>query len=499
MSDIQTEQPQEETLSFFAKPEPITDIAEEKTYDLVVVGAGSPGVPCALRAAELGAKVAIIQKEFQAAACGNFGAGVDLENSDPTDVEALISMLVVASAHRAKRSRINAWAKNSGVAVDWWIKKAQEAGAQVSDLGTPVHGALLNKHGWNIAFHTSVFGPKPYDTGKGLKAICNYYAGKGDIDIFYSTPAQQLVQDSEGTVIGVIAKNENGYIKFNARAVVIGTGDYANDKAMMNHYLPDMKNFKLKRFGRTGDGHKMIVWAGGRMENIGHTKMAHDMDSGSPAIMDAPFLRVKLNGKRFVDETVGMELMNCYLGSAEDAGHYCQVFDSAYLEKAKDWGFNLPDEEAMKNWMPEEDVEHNGVVPALIATFKADTLEELAEKLQIKDVEAFLATVKHYNEIAASGKDDEFGVPARFLSTLDTPPYYGIHRHIRFTVGCSGIEVNEKMQPLDSNYEPIKGVFAIGNLAGNFYGGADYPLDVFGLNLGHNYTEGYMVAEELFA
>ena len=62
--------------SFFKKPDPITDIADTKEYDIVVIGAGSPGVPCALKAAELGAKVAILQKEKEAAACGNFGAGI---------------------------------------------------------------------------------------------------------------------------------------------------------------------------------------------------------------------------------------------------------------------------------------------------------------------------------------------------------------------------------------------------------------------------------------
>lgn len=104
---------------------------------------------------------------------------------------------------------------------------------------------------------------------------------------------------------------------------------------MMDYYLPDMTNFALKRTGRSGDGHKMIVWAGGRMENVGHTKMAHDMDSGPTSLMSAPYLRVKLNGKRFCDETVGMELMNCYLTFAEDSGHYCQIFDSRYVDQAK--------------------------------------------------------------------------------------------------------------------------------------------------------------------
>jgi fumarate reductase flavoprotein subunit len=53
------------------------------------------------------------------------------------------------------------------------------------------------------------------------------------------------------------------------------------------------------------------------------------------------------------------------------------------------------------------------------------------------------------------------------------------------------------MQCLDKDDNPIPGLYAAGNLAGNFYGSIDYPLDIFGLNLGHNYTEGYVIAKEI--
>ena len=86
----------------------------------------------------------------------------------------------------------------------------------------------------------------------------------------------------------------------------------------------------------------------------------------------------------------------------------------------------------------------------------------------------------------------------RITSARSKPVAFdGIHRHVRFTVGCSGVEINERLECLDKDDKPIPGLYAIGNLAGNFYGSVDYPLHIFGLNLGHNYTEGYVVAEEL--
>lgn len=483
---------------FFAKPAPVTSFKEEKNYDVVVIGAGSPGVPCALRAAELGAKVAILQKEAEAAACGNFGAGILLDESEPADVERLVSILVERSDHRAKREAIEMWAKNSGRAVKWLIEQAKEAGAQVMDLGTPAQGGLLKRTGLHLGFTTCVFGPKPYDTGAAMRALCKL-AEKRGVDIYYNTPAYQLTQAEDGTVTGVIARSGDGYIKFNAsKGVVVGTGDYANDPAMMDYYLPDMHYMDLKRTGRSGDGHKMIVWAGGRMENVGHTKMVHDMDAGPTSLMSAPYLRVRLNGRRFAPETVAMEYTNNYLTGKEDKGHYCQVFDSSYVEQAAKLGMKVDDPESLKNWMPEEkNHEHKGVMIDLIDTWKADTLEELAQKLRIRDIPQFLETVKAYNRMAEEGKDTEFGVDPKKLCPVVKGPFYGVHRHVRFTVGCSGVVINGHQECLDENDRPIPHLYAIGNLTGNFYGSCDYPLDIFGLNLGRNYTSGYVAAEEV--
>ena len=81
-----------------------------------------------------------------------------------------------------------------------------------------------------------------------------------------------------------------------------------------------------------------------------------------------------------MNETVEMSLLNCYLRSKEDSGHYCQVFDSNYMEAAAEWPGKLVDPEGLKVYMPEEDVEREGVFEGQINTFKADTLEELAEQ-----------------------------------------------------------------------------------------------------------------------
>lgn len=345
---------------------------------------------------------------------------------------------------------------------------------------------------------------------KESQAIAQGNSGSG-IDLATSDPADianlvsQLIADSQHRpnreLVELWAQNSGEAVKWVIEKSLEGGAQVIDQGNQQHMPLINKKgydiNFVTSFFGpkpyNTGDGHKMVVWAGGKIEDLAHTKMLHDFDAGPASMCDMPFLAVKMDGTRFVNETVEMSLLNCYLRSKEDSGHYCQVFDSNYMEAAAEWPGKLVDPEGLKVYMPEEDVEREGVFEGQINTFKADTLEELADKLEITDKAAFVASVKRYNELAATGKDEDFGKPANYLVPVDTPPFYGIHRHVRMSAICSGVDVNAKHECLTPEGEVIENLYAIGNCSGHFYGGIDYPLTVFGLSLGRCYTEGYVI------
>ena len=481
--------------SFLAAPEPITDIAETKDYDVVVVGAGASGVPAAITAREAGATVALIQKESTAISQGNTATGILLDTSDPAGVEAVVSRLIKDHQYRGKREQVELWAKNSGECITWLLDLATAQGAQISDSTMKWTAAIKEVNGYPMDYLSIDFGPKPYNTGNGMQVLAEYAASQG-VEVFYDTEAKQLVGDASG-VTGVIAETADGNVQFNAaKGVILATGDYQNDDDMMAYYLPDLQNLGRKQMNKTGDGHKMAVWAGGAIEDITHTKMLHDFDGGPGSMADMPFLAVKNDGTRFCDETLGMSLMNNFLRSEADQGDYNQIFDSNYMTAAAEWPGKLFDPEAIKVYMPEEDGEKTGVFRDQIATFKADTLEELAEKLGITATAAFVESVKRYNECVAAGKDLDFGKEAKWLTAIDTPPFYGIHRHVRVSAVVSGVNVGPNMEVLavETN-EPIPGLFAIGNTAGNFYGGVDYSMYMPGLSLGRAHTQGYVTGK----
>ena len=482
--------------SFLEAPEAITDIAETKEYDVVIVGAGAAGVPAAISALEAGASVALIQKENQAISQGNTATGILADQSDPAGIEAVVSTLLKEHQYRANRQQVELWAKNSGEAITWLFELGQKVGAQVSDTTPKWTAAVKQVNGYNVNYLSIDFGPKPYNTGDGMRALAEYAEQQG-VEIFYSTEAKQLVGDVSG-ITGVIAKAKDGNIQFNAKkGVILATGDYQNDDEMMDYYLPDLKYMGRKQQNKTGDGHKMAIWAGGEMERISHTKMLHDFDGGPGSMCDIPFLAVKTaTGERFCNETCGMSLMNCFLNSEEDQGNYAQIFDSTYLTQAAEWGGKLLDPEALKAYMPEEDGEKTGVYKDQIATFKADTLDELAKKLEIADVAAFKKSVERYNALAAKGADEDFGKPAKFLGTISEPPFYGMHRHVRISAVVSGVNVGEHLEVLAAGTnDPIPGLYAVGNTAGNFYDGIDYTMWMAGLSLGRAHTQGYVTGK----
>jgi hypothetical protein len=101
------------------------------------------------------------------------------------------------------------------------------------------------------------------------------------------------------------------------------------------------------------------------------------------------------------------------------------------------------------------------------------TIEELGEKMGVP-LETFKATVKRYNELARSGRDLDFGKHPDRLTTLEKPLYYACKMEPRLMVVLSGLKINTRLQVLDTEGQPIPGLYAAGNTSGSFFGGNLY-------------------------
>ena len=173
------------------------------------MGAGAAGVPAAISAKEAGATVALIQKEATAISQGNAATGILLDGSDPAGVSAVVSTLLKEHQFRGNRAQVELWAKNSGEAITWIFELAQKVGAQVSDTTKKWTSTVQTVNDYPMSYLSIGFGPRPYNTGDGMRALADYAEEQG-IDIFYSTEAKQLVGDADSGITGVIAKGTDG-------------------------------------------------------------------------------------------------------------------------------------------------------------------------------------------------------------------------------------------------------------------------------------------------
>ena len=510
-------------------------------FDIVVVGAGASGVPAAGWAAELGAKVALLQKATGVVSQGNCGSAIIKSRSTEAGISKWIHHTNSLCDWRADTKQLRAYADYSEEAMMWFWNRAgftEETeygdGSKVDDNSRSAE--LLNDGDMLCAFRSTSadftgtwrdrdniyeygddhcyfwapwVGPKPLNVGHALRKIVDRMKKEHpNFQVFYETPAVQMVKE-DARVTGVIGKTASGeYILFKAKkAVILATGDYTNNASMVDRWCPDIAPFDKKQRGKTGDGHILAMSAGAVMENPGHTKMMHDFDSA--LMFEEPFLYLNMEGERFTNEYTGFVNMGnllkyqpSYKGSMLDKEHaetgskgwYCAIYDDSYMTWDRDGFVDGPvPPQVMKKFIPGEVEDPQGVFRNLIDLHRCDTLEELAKQLDIP-YEKMKASIDRYNELCEKGSDTDFGKPARFMHKIEKAPFWGARKHIRVSAEVSGVITNEYAQALDDDGKVIEGLYCAGNLGGPFYGGADYPFHQTGLSLGRCYTFGMIAA-----
>ncbi|MEG0374259.1 MAG: FAD-dependent oxidoreductase [Raoultibacter sp.] len=483
-----TAAPSDGTPAFLIPPEPITDFVDTKEFDIVVVGAGVAGISAVHTALEAGASVACLQKEATPVTQGNMSACIVLEECTEAQIQAAVSLVIHKSDHRANRDLINVWAHKSSEAVRWWGEAAAELGVE-----SKPSKRIIEWSGQPISLYANTYFHVEGNHNACALVLAEQAASQG-AEFFYKTPAEQLMVE-DGAVTGAIGKTDEGYVLFKAtKGVILATGDYQNNDEMLHYYVPDCKGLRRKQINKTGDGHRMGTWAGGRIEDVNHTKMIHDPRSRRA---DVPFLAIDRHSKRFMCEEVVMGNLNNYWRpwfretnyKVDQAGIFFQVVDANWEAQGNEWQAIDPQTYDISTCKQENFVE-------------GATFEELAEKINAYCVEKghnfeldpteFAASVNRYNELCAKGEDDDFGKNPLFMRGLDTPPYYGICRgDAGLSAILGGLIVDVDNRVLDENDEAIPGLFAVGNCGGGFYGGVDYPMDILGLSLGRAITTGY--------
>lgn len=267
--------------------------------------------------------------------------------------------------------------------------------------------------------------------------------------ILTNTPAIELVQDSSGAVIGVVAESADGRLEIGGRAVVLACGGFSQNLAMMASVSPPAgEHISVAGLGNVGDGYAMAEAVGAAFHEedwiIGLRSQAVQGSSPLNNLGWTTGLYTTPQGERFTNEHDPYSVL---YNTVTDLGleEYFLIFDET-MSQVLEPGIELD------------------------VVFYGDTAEELAAASGMDPV-LFADTVARYNALAEAGVDEDFGKPADLMAPLAEGTLYALRVTPTQMGTMGGVRTSLNMEVLREDGEPISGLFAAGEMANRpFYG-----------------------------
>lgn len=463
---------------------------------VLVVGGGNAGLCAAIAAAEGGARVQVLEAAPPEASGGNsaFTAGLmrvafdgmddikalvpDLTDEEvaTTDfgrypTETFLQDLATVTEYRTDPDLAEVLVGQSHAALAWM----REHGVRFA----PAYGRQAFKVDGRFTFWGGVVF-EVVGGGPGLVEFLTEEAARLGVEVTYRARAKELLHD-DGGVRGLRATIDGATRDVEADAVILAAGGFQANAEWRARYLGtgwDLAKVRGTRYN-TGDAIRMALDVGASPAGNWSGCHAVGWDANSPEFGDLrvgdgfqkhsyPFgIMVNGQGERFVDEGAGFRNFTyAKYGRvilAQPGRFAWQVFDSKVTHL-------LRDEYRIRE----------------VTKVSADTLEELAERMEGVDPEAFLATVAEYNAAVRADVPFDPNVldgrrtvglspdKSNWANLLDAPPYsaYQVTCGITFTFG--GVRIDTGARVIDVDGAPIPGLYACGEMAaGIFY--FNYP------------------------
>ena len=502
-------------------------ITETIDTDIVIVGAGNGGMFAAAYAAANGLNFRVIEQNSAVQDTRHWYGAIDSAAAKEAGVPATDKAKLLSEISRY------ASGKCDQRVVKTWINES----AAMHDF---MRGILEDKFGWTCEFTSGAEAAWPAENAEhntdylypvqehnyrqsesesGLQrneALQQYIEELG-YSIDFKTSLAKLEKDADGRITGIIAQSteDDHFIRYNAnKGVLLACGGFPGNPYMMEQLDPlgtSVTTACSYSPSDKGYGIRAAVWAGANLDKEA-APMLFDRGIVAPGV-DAgyvesensfggkafpgeikqynpgtqPFLKVNRNGERFANESSPYNDI-VYAAAHQPGRVYAQICDANILEDAKRFhtiGCSAQTRNAGAEYIQKQmdNAEEKGCF------FKADTIEELADKLgftgEAKDT--FLATVDRYNELYDQQNDEDFGKPAYRLSAIRKAPFYGCWLGASLLCTEQGIAINEKGQALDNDNKPMPGLYVTGDMSGSFFAN-NYPCLMAGVAMGRTLT-----------
>ncbi|MCP8615924.1 FAD-dependent tricarballylate dehydrogenase TcuA [Salirhabdus salicampi] len=462
----------------------------ELNYDVVVVGAGNAALCAAIAARENNAKVLVLEKGPKKKRGGNsfftdgairfaFNGLEDLRRVIPSITDEEADKIVMPPYTKEK-----------------YYADLMEATGNQSDQELASH--LVNEsyetikwmHSHNIIFELiydnqsflkdgkyHFWGGLPVktkDRGVGLIKQLNERAEELGIDVWYESPAVQLIKDDD-QISSVVVNKQGENVTVNTKSVVLACGSFeANKKLRVKNLGEEWGNAIVRGTEfNTGDGLSIAFEVGAQPFGDWGGGHAIGTDANAPKVGDFtkpgdifkkhsyPLgIMINKDGYRFVDE------------GADFRNYTYAKYGREVLKQPDSIAYQIYDQQVRPMLRDEYDREEATV-------FTANTIEELADQLDVNR-EQFIETIKAYNNAVQDGeykpaeKDGKktAGITppkSNWALKIEKPPFYAFPVTCGMTFSFGGVRANGKAEVLNKDDEPIKGLYAAGEMIGGIF------------------------------
>ncbi len=437
----------------------------DTVYDLVIVGAGTAGLPAAIFAAQRGAKVILLE------AAGQIGGTLHLSTGQMsaagTRLQREKGIKDTPDMHYDDVMRIS-----RGTADPVLTRLAVDAAAETFDWLMDRGFVPLDEHPILGLGHEPYSERRYYWGAEGGRTILatlrrdfDPLVTSGKVDLLLQTPVTALLTNDAGAIEGVRIQSADRERIVRGRHVLLTCGGYASNTEMFER-LSGYRDYADTAYPYSmGAGLELGISVGGFLrgrENYLCNFGSILTDSGFPGKFLGRFtvvpqrrqpweVFVNAHGERFIrEDEPSFDKREHALLKQPDI-RYWIVFDEQIFATAPP---------GVGGWSREQMREAFGVHSWFQ---KADSLQALAEASGI-DPQGLIRTIEAYNAGVSSGADT-WGREHKPLPIVK-PPFYAIRHQGHSTTSTVGLAVDGALRVIRPGGEPIANLYAAGELLG---------------------------------
>ncbi len=441
-------------------------------YDILIIGAGTAGMACAITAAQHGAKVGVIEKSdhiggalhwsggHMSAAGNRWQRSKGIEDS----IEKHYQDIIRINNKSGNLDLIRLAVEEAPKTIDW-----------LDDLGfefAPECPRIIYGHVPYDTARTQYGKEKALSIYKVIKPLWDEQVANGNIDCFLEHTFLDLEKE-HGRFSKVIVNTEGEEKRFSGKNIVLTTGGYGSNPQFFNQKHPGVPLVSSTYPTATADGHIITEKLGGafkyasyHLPSLGGVELEPGRANFNEAwamVLTSVYrepreIYVNSEAKRFMDEgEVNADTREREVLKQKDWKFWLIFDETALLER----GENGRENPIMIGWDTER-MKAEALNEKYMWT--ANSIEMLAQKTGLP-FEQLQSTIHDFNQKVDQEKDEDFD-RAYLKNKIKDAPYYAILVHASVLVTFGGINANKDLQLLDKDGSVMPGLYGAGEFLG---------------------------------